>query len=280
MKQAWLRNNNQNLFWTLLLGTFALAMVLPFWVMLSGSLMTNSQLASPNMGVFPKAITFTHYIDAFSKVSLWQYLLNSIWVSFTASIIQLVISAMAAYGFARLQFKGKNILFVVVIMTMMIPPQVNLVPLFLLMKTLHLVDTFWALIIPGCVSAFGIFLLRQWFISLPVDLESAAILDGCSTWQYFWKVAFPLVLPAAVALGLYAFIANWNNFIWPLVIIQSDNLRTLPLGLAELKNTYRDAIDWGVMMAASSISIFPIIILYLFGQQYFKEALLQGSIKD
>ena len=137
MKQAWLRNNNQNLFWTLLLGTFALAMVLPFWVMLSGSLMTNSQLASPNMGVFPKAITFTHYIDAFSKVSLWQYLLNSIWVSFTASIIQLVISAMAAYGFARLQFKGKNILFVVVIMTMMIPPQVNLVPLCLLMKKLH-----------------------------------------------------------------------------------------------------------------------------------------------
>lgn len=275
-----LRLRKTEMFWVLLLATFALALVLPFWVMLSGSLMTSEQLNSQHVGLLPRALTFTHYIEAFQKVPLGQYLLNSILVSATASIIQLLIAAMAAFGFAQLNFRGKNILFAIVLMTMMVPPQVNLVPLFLLMKSAHLVDTIWALVIPGCISAFGIFLLRQWFLGLPKDLESAATLDGCNTWQYFWKIALPLVLPALVALGLYAFIGNWNNFIWPLVVIQSDHLRTLPLGLSELKNTYRDAIDWGVMMAASTVSILPIVILYLFGQRYFKNALLQGGIKD
>jgi multiple sugar transport system permease protein len=262
-----------------LLSCLALAVILPFWVMLTGSVSPTELLSSGRLPLFPTHVTGEHYQHAWQQVPMLQYTWNSLWVSFLASSGQVFVSAMAAFGFAKLRFPGRDSLFFAVLLTMMVPPQVNLVPLFLVMKSLHWVNTLWALIIPGCFGAFGIFLLRQWFLTIPSELDDAARLDGASTWQFYWRVALPMVLPALATLGIYSFIVNWNSFMWPLVIIQSDALRTLPLGLAELKNTYRDAIDWGVMMAACTISVMPIVLLYVATQKQLTRNLVQGAVK-
>lgn len=241
--------------------------------------MPTEQLQHGTLNLWPQALDGSHYQTVFEKIPLFQYSINSLLISFVASLGQLAISAMAAFGFAKLHFPGRDKLFFLVLLTMMVPPQVNIVPLFLVMKTLHWVDSIWALIIPGCFGAFGIFLLRQWFMNIPQELEDAARMDGANTWQVFLRVALPMVIPAIVALGIYSFIINWNSFMWPLIVIQSDTLRTLPLGIAELKNTYRDVIDWGVMMAACTISVLPILLLYLSTQRHLTRNLVQGAIK-
>lgn len=264
-------------FWWAILATLAMAMLLPFWVMISGSLTPSEQMTHASL--WPKQLDFNHYTTVFDKIPLLRYSLNSFLVAFLASIGQVMLSSMAAFGFAKLRFAGRDKLFFLVLLTMMIPPQVNLVPLFLVMKTLHWIDTIWALIIPGCFGAFGIFLLRQWFLTVPNELEDAANLDGATTWQFFRRIALPIVLPAVITLGIYSFIVNWNSFMWPLIVVQSDTLRTLPLGIAELKNTYRDVIDWGVMMAACTISVMPILLLYAATQKQLTRNLVQGAVK-
>ena len=265
--------------WWGLLACLAIAVLLPFWAMLTGSITPNNAMSAGQLPLWPQTLDWGHYVTAWRKIPLLRYTLNSLWVATLASGGQVFVSAMAAFGFARLSFPGRNLLFFLVLLTMMVPPQVNLVPLFLVMKTLHWVDSLWALIIPGCFGAFGIFLLRQWFIGIPSELDDAARLDGASTWSFYWRIALPVVLPAIATLAIYSFIVNWNSFMWPLVVIQSDTLRTLPLGIAELKNTYRDAIDWGVMMAACTVSVMPIVLLYLATQKQLTRNLVQGAVK-
>lgn len=253
--------------WILFLIIVAFSVLFPFMVMLSGAFSLD------------KGVSFNNLQTVWQKIPFLQYTLNSLWVATLSSLGQLLLASLAAYGFSKLQFKYKNALFFAVLLTMMVPPQVNLVPLFMVVKHLGMLDTHWALIIPAWFGVFGIFMLRQWFLSLPDALFEAAWLDGCTHWQYFFKVALPLVKPALVALGLYCFIANYNSLMWPLISIHSEGLRTLPLGIVELKNTYRDAIDWGVLMAASFLSILPILILYLVGQKQLQQGLMQGALK-
>jgi multiple sugar transport system permease protein len=163
---------------------------------------------------------------------------------------------------------------------MMIPPQVNIVPLFLVMKLFHWVDSYAGLVVPGLFGAFGVFLLRQWFNALPQELEEAARMDGCNPWQVFVHVALPLARPALAALAIFVFIGSWNSFMWPLVITQSDAMRTLPVGISALKSSFRDVTDWGVLMAASTLSIIPIVLVFLAGQRQFIRGLLQGGVKE
>ena len=264
-------------FWWALLSTLALAMLLPFWVMIAGSVIPTAEINHTSL--WPLQLDLSHYTTVFDKIPLLRYSMNSLLVAFLASLGQVSLSAMAAFGFAKLHFPGRDKLFFLVLLTMMIPPQVNLVPLFLVMKTLHWIDTIWALIIPGCFGAFGVFLLRQWFLTVPNELEDAANLDGATTWQFFLRIALPIILPAVLTLAIYSFIVNWNSFMWPLIVIQSESLRTLPLGIAELKNTYRDVIDWGVMMAACTISVLPILLLYAATQKQLTKNLVQGAVK-
>lgn len=273
-------NRMHNIFWWLALLCGALAMLGPFWVMLATSLMQPEQVFKFPPELFPNPVAWDNYRTLFQLVPLGQYFLNSVIVAGMTTVGQVLLCAMAAYGFSRLQFPHKNLWFMVFLITMMIPPQVNIVPLFFVMKTFHWVDTYAGLIVPGLFGAFGVFLLRQWFNALPKELEEAARMDGCNPLQTFWHVALPLARPALVALGIFAFIGSWNSFMWPLIITQSDALRTLPVGIAALKSSYRDVTQWHMLMAASTLSIVPIILVFLIGQRQFIQGLLQGSVKE
>ena len=163
---------------------------------------------------------------------------------------------------------------------MFIPPQVNIIPLFFLMRELHLVNTFPALILPGVFGGFGIFLMRQHFLSFPKELEDASIIDGCNKLQMFFKIAVPLALPAIATLGIFTFITSWNSFIWPLIIKNSQNMMTLPLGLAVFKGSYREIIEWGDLLACSVICTLPTILIFLAGQKLIMNDMLKGGVKE
>ena len=163
---------------------------------------------------------------------------------------------------------------------MMIPPQVNIIPLFTIMSELKLINTYSALILPGFFGGFGIFLMKQWFIKFPKSLEEAAKIDGLNNFQIFFKVAFPLALPAIAILAIFTFVSSWNSFMWPLIATNTDTMRTLPVALAAFKGSYRETIVWGEIMACSVIAIIPVILVFITGKKYFINDLLAGSLKD
>ncbi len=258
----------------------ALSMILPFIWMLLTSFMSNSQIFSYPPEIVPEPFLWQNYPEIANKIPLFRYFLNSMIVSIATVIGQVATCSMAAYAFARLNFKHKNILFFVFLGTMMIPPQVNIVPLFFLMRELHWIDTYWALIVPGIFGGFGIFLLRQWFLSFPKELEDAARIDGCNPFMTFWHIALPLAMPAIVTLGIFSFITSWNSFMWPLIVTNSDVMKTLPVGLAAFKGSFRETTEWAQLMAASVISVIPVIIVFILGQKYFIKGIMLGALKE
>lgn len=262
----------------LLAGAFS--MLFPFFWMLMTSFMTSSQILSGVINFIPKPFVFQNYIDITQKIPLMQYFLNSLFVAVLTTFGQVFISAFAGYSFAKMNFKGKDILFFTFLVTMMIPPQVNIIPLFFLMKELNWIDTYYALIIPGIFGGFGIFLMRQWFKGLPSSLEDAAKIDGCNYFQTFFKIALPLGMPALATLSIFTFIASWNSFMWPLIVTNSDRMRTLPVGLAVFKGSFRETTEWGQLTACAIIAVIPVIIVFLAGQKYFIKGLMAGAIKE
>jgi multiple sugar transport system permease protein len=264
----------------IILITGALSMILPFIWMLLTSLMTNSEIFSSPPGIIPETFRWSNYQEVFYKIPLVNYFLNSLIVSIATVAGQIVTCSTAAYAFARLNFKHKELLFIVFLATMMIPPQVNIVPLFFLMRELNWIDTYFALIVPGIFGGFGIFLLRQWFLTFPKELEEAAKIDGCNPLKTFWYIALPLALPAIATLAIFSFITSWNSFMWPLIVTNSEAMKTLPVGLATFKGSFRESIEWSQLMAASIISIIPVIIVFIIGQKYFIEGIMMGAIKE
>lgn len=264
----------------IILSIGAVSMIIPFLWMILTSFMTQSEIFAYPPVFIPKTIIFNNYIDAFNSAPIFRYFINSAIVAIVTTIGQVVISSMAAYAFARLKFKGREFLFFIFLITMMIPPQVNIIPLFFIMRELHWVDTYQALIVPGLFGGFGIFLLRQWFKTLPVSLEEAAKIDGCNPFQTYFKIAIPLALPAIATLAIFTFITAWNSFMWPLIITNSDTMRTLPVGIAIFKGSFRETIEWGQLMACSVISVIPVIGVFLLGQKYFISGLMMGGVKE
>ncbi len=258
----------------------AVVMALPFWVMLATSLMTPQETFQTPPPLLPAIWQWGNYSRLFESIPMAAYFFNSALVAVITTVLHVLFCAMAGYAFSRMTFPHKNLVFFFFLITLMIPPQVNIVPLFFLMKSLDWLNTYWALIVPGVFGAFGVFLLRQWFNGLPKELEDAARIDGCNPWQIFWRVALPLARPALAALAIFVFINTWNSFMWPLIAVHSDGMRTLPVGIAALKGSFRDTIDWPLLMAASAVSILPIIGVFLLGQRQFMQGLLSGSIKD
>jgi len=264
----------------LLLAFGSVFMLLPFWVMVITSLMDAQQILQTPPELFPWPLHWENYTRLFETVPMLRYFTNSIIVSVVTTSVHVLLCAMAAYAFARMQFPYKNIVFFFFLITLMIPPYVNIVPLFFIMKTFHWIDTYWALIVPGLFGAFGVFLLRQWFQGLPLELEEAARMDGCNPWHIFWHVALPLSTPALAALAIFVFIGSWNSFMWPLIITHSESMRTLPVGIAALQSSFRNDTDWAVLMAASTLSVLPVIGVFLAGQKHFLRGLLMGSVKE
>lgn len=254
----------------------ALIMLFPFAWMVATSLTNESQLfGTPRL--IPDPIDTTAYRRVADTFPLWRWMANSIGVAVVSTTLQVITSAMAAYAFARFEFRGKHLLFGVYLATLMIPLQVLIVPLFIEVSRLGLQDTYVALLLPLIASPFGVFLLRQFFLGLPPEIEEAARIDGAGHWQVFTRIVLPMSKPAIATLVVFAFMAAWNSFLWPLVVINSEQLMTLPLGLSQLHGRF--ATEWNLVMAGSTISVIPIVALYLFTQRYVIQGVALSGLK-
>lgn len=192
----------------------------------------------------------------------------------------MVFSALAGYAFARFNFRARDIVFLIILITMMIPPQVNIIPLFFMMRELHLINTYPALILPAMFGGFGIFMMRQYFLAFPKDLEEAARIDGCNYFQTFYRVVLPLALPVVATLAIFTFVTTWNSFMWPLISTNTEALRTLPVGLAIYKGSFRELTQWGELLACSAICTIPVVCVFILGKRYFINDILLGGVKE
>jgi multiple sugar transport system permease protein len=258
-------------------------MVLPFLWMLSTSLKTYSSVFVFNISDIqwiPKPFYFRNYVDVWKVVPFAKFYLNSVFVCVAVTFGQVATSALAAYAFARLKFPGRDKIFFAYLATMMIPGSVTIIPVFALMRQLGWIDTYKALIIPAIFSAYGTFLLRQFFMTIPRDLEDAAKIDGCSLWGIFRQVILPLSKTAIATLTIFVSLGNWVSFMWPLLVTNSIEKRTLPIGLAYFQELYQYAQpDWGLLMAGSLVTMVPVIILFLFNQRFFVEGIKLTGMK-
>lgn len=254
-----------------------LFMIFPFVWMLSTSVKSSSEALTVPPVLIPAHPTLDNFHRAVDLVPLWRMFGNSVVVSVLATAAQLLTSAMAAYGFSRISFRGRDGIFLLYLATMMIPFQVTVVPLFMEMQHAGLVDTFAGLVLPQLVSAFGVFLLRQSMLKLPRELEEAAIVDGAGHARMFSRIVLPLVAPSLATLGILSFMATWNAFLWPLVIISSTDKMTLPLGLANLQGQY--STDWSLVMAGTSFAVIPIVLVYVLAQRRITEGFLMSGLK-
>ena len=222
-----------------------------------------------------------NYIDVWKVVPFARFYLNSFLVVACVTFGQVATSSLAAYAFARLKFPGRDKIFFAYLATMMIPGSVTMIPVFALMRMLGWIDTYKALIIPAIFTAYGTFLLRQFFMTLPRDLEDAAKIDGCSLLGIFWRVTLPLSKTALATLTIFVALGNWVSFMWPLLVTNSIDKRTLPIGLAYFQEQYQYSgqPDWGLLMAGSLITMVPVIILFLFNQRFFVEGIKLTGMK-
>ena len=264
----------------LLLLAIAVSMLYPYWAMLNLSFVPNGEIFNQGGKLFYSPLSLENYSNVFEKIPIWKYFANSLFVAFATTVGQVLISTLAGYAFARLHFKFRNELFLIVLVTMLIPPQVNIIPLFFLMRLLHWVNTYQALILPGMFGGFGIFMMRQYFLCFPKDLEEAAKIDGCNLYETFFKIVMPLAMPAVATLAIFTFVTTWNSFLWPLIVTNSESMRTLPVGLAIFKGSFREVTLWGDLLACSAICTLPVIGVFLLGKKYFISDILQGGVKE
>ena len=258
----------------------AISMLYPFFAMINLSLVPNGEIFNQGGKIIYSPITIDNYISVFNTIPLWKYFIHSLFVAIVTTRGQVIISALAGYAFARMTFKWRDGLFLLVLITMLVPPQVNIIPLFFLMRQFHWINTYQALILPGLFGGFGIFMMRQYFLGLPKDLEESAKIDGCNIFSTFFKIALPLAIPAIATLSIFTFVTTWNSFMWPLIVTNTESMRTLPVGLAIFKGSFREITLWGDLLACSVICTIPVIGVFLLGKKYFINDILQGGVKE
>lgn len=256
-----------------LLLLLVLIIVLPIFITVSQSLQTNDTLYRYPPTILTTNPTLQNWNNLFAREDLMlpRWLANSVIAATAHTLLVLAISSPAAYAFARIKFPGQNILFFLLLATLMIPGDVRLIPNYLVLRDLKLLNSIAALILPGAANVFGVFLLRQFFMSIPTELEEAAIIDGASRFGVFWRIILPLSTPALVALAIFVFQANWNDFLWPLVVTSQVEQRTLPVGLSILQGAYGTQ-ERGLVLAASVFSTVPVMLMYLI----FQRQIIQG----
>jgi len=225
----------------------------------------------------PDKAHWGNYRKVMVETNFARALFNSFLVTISVTVGQVFTSSLAAYAFARLEFRGRDKFFLGYLATMMIPAAVTTIPLFILMRYLRWVNTYWALLVPGMFSAYGTFMLRQFFMTIPKELEDAAIIDGCGPLGVYWNVILPLSKPALATLSILTFMGSWRSFMWPLIITHTRDMFTLPVALAQFQEMY--GVQWTLMMAGSVIMIIPMLIVFIFGQRYFVEGIQLGAIK-
>lgn len=246
--------------------TIAWCWLFPVAWAVSGSLKREGEISEPKL--LPSHPRWSNYTEVFNVMPFWRMFFNTVLYAGCVTAGQVFFCSLAGYAFARLQFRGRDTLFVLYLGTLMVPLTVTVIPQFILMRTVGWVDTPWAMIVPGLFgSAFGTYLMRQFFQTLPGDLEEAAILDGCSPWQIYWRILLPHARPAVMVLAVLTWVNVWNDFLWPLLMIQRNSLATLTLGLVRLRGEY--VARWPIIMAASIIIMVPLVIIYAVAQRSF-----------
>jgi multiple sugar transport system permease protein len=245
--------------------------------------MVVTSLKAPEADVYglasflPSKPELSNYRKAMVEINFARALFNSFLVTISVTVGQVFTSSLAAYAFARMEFRGRDKLFLGYLATMMIPAAVTTIPLFILMRHLRWINTYWALLVPGMFSAYGTFMLRQFFMTIPKELEDAAIIDGCGPLGVYWNVILPLSKPALATLGILTFMGSWRSFMWPLIVTHTRDMFTLPVALAQFQEMH--GVQWTLMMAGSVIMIIPMLVIFIFGQRYFVEGIQLGAIK-
>lgn len=261
----------------ILIYTLAIFTVAPFvWMVLTSFKPLSEILAFPPTW-WPENFTFENYLESFTAAPFGRYYFNSLFVALAVTLGQLVTCSLAAYAFARMQFKGRDILFYIFLGTMMVPAHVTMIPSFMILHWLGWIDSYAALIAPGLASAFGTFLLRQFFLTIPRELEEAAFIDGCSRFTVLFRIILPLARPALATLAIFTFMTLFNDFIWPLIVLNSENMYTVQLGLAIFRDQY--STEWGNLMAGSVVATLPILLVFFFAQKYFIQGITLSGLK-
>ncbi len=260
------------------LGFWALITVIPLYWMVIGSVQDTTISATYNPKMLPDVWSKAPYERFFAKTAAWRWLFNSFLVSAILTVTNVFFASLAGYAFAKLKFPGRNGIFWLLLSTMMIPAQVTLIPLYIIMiNVFQLGNTYTAIVLPTLVSVGNIFLMKQYMSTLPSSLISAARIDACGEFGIFWKVILPMAKPGLAVLAIFTFVASWNEFFWPLLVTNSNNMRTIQVGLASF--VFSESTDYGAIMAGATIGALPMIILFFSLQKYFLQGITIGAVK-
>jgi ABC-type glycerol-3-phosphate transport system permease component len=264
-------------FFYLVLTVMAVIVIFPLWYAVTTSLVSDGQVAMYPPLLAPTELHFENFERAMAMAPLGRFLLNSFVQSGIVMIAQLTLASLAAYAFSFLAFRGKNLLFLVFLSTMMIPWEATIIPNYLTIRALHWTDTYIGLTAPYLATAFGTFLLRQFFLSIPKELHDAAIIDGCSDLRFLLTIVLPLARPALGTLAVYSFLQAYNQYLWPLLVTSNKNMRTVQIGIAMLQDEERFA--WNVVMAGVVIVMIPTFLPFIFGNRQLIRGLTAGAVK-
>ena len=260
-----------------LLVALAIISLAPLLWMLSVSFMQTGEAGHFPPPLLPASATLHNYRELFVRAGMGRFLFNSFLISSCVMILSVLFNTLAGYAFAKLRFRGRDRTFRTLLAALVIPAQVAMMPLFLLLKQIGLVNTYLGAIVPGMAAIFGIFLVRQYARSIPDELLEAARIDGAGEWRIFFQIVLPALKPILVTLAIFSFLGAWNDFMWPLIVLSDENLQTLPVALASLSREH--VTDYELMMAGSVVTVLPVLLLFLVLQRYYLQGLLLGSVK-
>ncbi|HHV80205.1 MAG: carbohydrate ABC transporter permease [Dictyoglomi bacterium] len=261
----------------LVLSLGSIVTLFPFIWMISTSFKTPPQIISYPPTLIPKPPTLEYYTQIFTKLNFGRFFLNSGYISVIITASALLTSSFVGYVFAKFNFWGKEVIFMMILSTMMIPFAVTMIPLYLIISKLGWINSHLALIIPGLYSTFGIFLMRQFMSSIPNELREAAIVDGCGEFRTFWSIILPQCKPVLAALGIFTFMWNWDNFLWPLIVLNNEDKFTLPVGLSMFSQQWWT--NYGLVMAGATISVIPVLIVFFIFQKQFIQGIVLTGLK-
>jgi len=265
------------LVWVVLVLVAIVALWPMYWLYITALTPTQDTVKTPP-DLIPIHASLANFARLFTQAKdYWRWALNSLLISLSITAFHLVFDTMAGYAFAKKRFPGRNLFFWLILSTLMIPSHVTLVPLYVVARQLHLINNILAVILPGTADVFGIFLMRQYIQTLPSELEEAARMDGCTEPGVFWRIIVPLSKPALGALAIFSFVRYWNDFLWPLIVLQKSQHYTLPVGVASLQGEFRT--DFGLIFAGAALAALPMIVFFLIFQRYFIEGVRMGAVK-
>jgi multiple sugar transport system permease protein len=253
---------------TIVASAIGVLFLIPFLSMVSTSLKTLPEVYQVPPSPLPQIFKWSNYVDAWNALPFNEFFLNSVIVSVTVTVGVIITSSMAGYSFARLRYPGRDKIFLVL-----------MIPLFIIMRNLHLIDTLGALILPALFTPVGTFMMRQFILSLPRELEEAARIDGCGFFSIYWRIVLPLMKPVIVTLGIFTFLGSWNDFLWPLITINNIDSKTLPLGMTMFVSRVAGQTPWNQVMAAATFSVIPVLLLFILGQRYYVKGIATSGIK-